>query len=104
MAVDHPRVAGREAQARAAAATPSRASGTAVHSASATTPAVVPRPSASSAGRSSRPRSRFAPGAASPAKSRYAAITTTLDSSGAAAAARKRPWACSTPALTTATP
>src|SRR6185295_11327952 len=31
-------------------------------------------------------------------------MTTTLDSNGAVAAARNRWWACSTPALTTATP
>ena len=31
-------------------------------------------------------------------------MTTRLDTSGAAAAARKRSWACSTPALTTASP
>ncbi len=31
-------------------------------------------------------------------------ITTTLETRGAKAAARKREWACSTPALTTASP
>ena len=82
---------------------PARRSGINRGRLSATTPSVVPNASTVEAWSGRRERSFPLPCAIAE-NSRYDAITTTLDSSGASAAARNRRCAWSTPASTMAMP